>query len=271
MKTIIVATDFSPASFNASAYAADMANAIKADLLLFHVYNAPVIYAEIPVVVNPPEPPEESVKKMNELKRRLSSRISSEVIIQAEIMKGDFYHELDKLCGRIMPYAVVMGSQGSTGAKRFFLGSNAVYTAKHLPWPVITVPPDVSFTSIKKIGLACDFENVVDTIPVDEINRLVKDFQASLHILNTGKGKEFKPEMIQESAFLQEMILTLEPTYHFIRHENTDEGIMDFAEENHIDLLLVIPKRHGMINSLLNRSHSKQLVLHSHIPVMAIH
>jgi hypothetical protein len=38
MKTIILATDFSPAALNAANYAADLASSIKGDLLLLHSY-----------------------------------------------------------------------------------------------------------------------------------------------------------------------------------------------------------------------------------------
>jgi nucleotide-binding universal stress UspA family protein len=50
-----------------------------------------------------------------------------------------------------------------------------------------------------------------------------------------------------------------------------DKGIIDFAEGNELDMLIVLPKRHGLIDSLMHRSHTKQLVLHSHVPVMALH
>ena len=63
---------------------------------------------------------------------------------------------------------------------------------------------------------------------------------------------------------------SLKPSYHFITNDNTDEGIMDFAEKNSIDLLLVLPKRHSLLDKLISKSHTRQLVLHSHVPVMAI-
>ena len=44
MKTILVATDFSSVALNATNYAADMALAINADILLLHVYQIPVSY-----------------------------------------------------------------------------------------------------------------------------------------------------------------------------------------------------------------------------------
>jgi len=45
MKTIVVATDFSAVALNAANYAVDMALAIKADILLLHVYQIPVSYS----------------------------------------------------------------------------------------------------------------------------------------------------------------------------------------------------------------------------------
>ena len=42
MKTIIVATDFSTAALNAAEYAADMALAIQADILLLHISEIPI-------------------------------------------------------------------------------------------------------------------------------------------------------------------------------------------------------------------------------------
>ncbi|MGZ8518360.1 MAG: universal stress protein, partial [Chitinophagaceae bacterium] len=110
-----------------------------------------------------------------------------------------------------------------------------------------------------------------DTIPVNEVKTLVEDFSAELHILNTGKKKEFEPELVFESGMLQEMLGSLKPEYHFITSDNTDDAILDFAEKNKIDLLVVLPKRHGLFDRLVHKSHTSKFVLHSHVPVMALH
>jgi nucleotide-binding universal stress UspA family protein len=136
---------------------------------------------------------------------------------------------------------------------------------------MITVPTDASFHTIRNIGFACDFNEVIATTPVDEIKQLVKDFNAKLHILNTAKLNSFEPEVVFQSGMLQEMLESLQPSYHFIASEEMEEGILHFANENQIDLLIVLPKRHGLIEKLIHRSHTKQLVLHSHVPVMALH
>lgn len=271
MKTIIVATDFSPAANNAAHYAAEMAAAINAKLLLLHVYQVPVVYLELPVVLTEVEMIAAADEKIIQLKNELDISTGHVLNFETEIRTGVFFQELKDVCEKLQPYTVIMGCQGTTAAERIFFGSHAVYAMKHLDWPLITVPAGVRFNAIKKIGLACDFAKVVDTIPVHEIEILVNDFNAALHVLNTGKQTVFNPDIVFQSGLLQQMLVTLNPTYHFTTNPDTDEGIMDFAERNHLDLLLVLPKRHGFTEKLLHKSHTKQLVLHSHVPVMALH
>jgi nucleotide-binding universal stress UspA family protein len=271
MKTILVATDFSPAATNAANYAAEMALAINADILLLHVYQIPVGYLEVPIAVSLEDMGKGAEKQINDLKEQLIKKTNNKLHIATEVRMGSFFKELKNVCESIIPYTVVMGSQGTTATEHLFFGSNTVHAMKHLAWPVITVPVGLIFSAIKKIGIACDFEKVVDTIPVDEIKMLIHDFKAELHIINTGSKKEFKPEVVFESGLVQEMLGELKPNYHFITNENTDLGIIDFAEKDHIDLLIVFPKRHSLIDKIMHKSHTKQLVLHTYVPVMALH
>lgn len=271
MKTILVATDFSPAALNAANYAADMALAINANMLLLHVYQITVIYPEVPIAVTEEDMRQDVEKDILQLKKELTRKTSDKLNIETEVRMGVFFPELKTVCERIKPYTVVMGSQGSTAAKRLFFGGHTVYAMTHLMWPLITVPTEATFSSVKKIGLACDFDKVVDSTPIDEIKMLVNDFNAELYVLNTGKQEVFDSEIVFESGLLEEMLAPVKPHYNFITSADTDEGIMDFAEKNQIDLLVVLPKRHGLMDKLIHKSHTKQLVLQSHVPVMALH
>lgn len=271
MKTILIATDFSPAALNAANYAADMALVINAGLVLFHSYQVPVTYAEVPVAVNMTDLVTDAETRLSRIKAELNQRTGNKINIDTVIKEGAFFYELKTVCETIKPYAVVMGSQGTSATERFLFGGHTVHAMQYLDWPLITVPAEAHFSAVKKIGFACDFDKVVESTPVEEIKMLVNDFNASLHVLNTGKRTEYNPDTVFESGLLQEMIGSLNPQYHFITAGNTDEGIMDFVEKNNIDLLLVLPKRRGMLKRMLHRSITKQFVLHSHVPVMAVH
>lgn len=271
MKTILVPTDFSATARNAAQYAAEMAIAINANVLLLHVYGLPVVYTEMPVAANDAALVRAHEKALASLRTSLLETTSNRVNIEIELRMGTFFTELKTMCEFYKPYTVVMGSQGSSEMERILFGSHTIYAMKHLMTPLITVPAGVVFSSLKKIGLACDFDKVVDTTPIDEIKMLVTDFNAELHLLNTGEAEVFDPALVYEFGLLRQMLETLQPHFHYISNKNTDQAIIDFAENNQLDLLVIMPKRHGLLDKLVHKSHTKQLVLHSHVPVMALH
>jgi hypothetical protein len=132
------------------------------------------------------------------------------------------------------------------------------------------VPPEVKFSSIKKIAFACDFDKT-NSVPLDEIKILAEEFHSELHIINIGKDHGHHPMVNLKAGWLKVGLDPVKPTYHFIDDLNTEEAIMSFAEANKIDLLIVLPKNRGLLDRLLFLSTSKQLVLHCHVPVMALH
>lgn len=274
MKTIIVPTDFSPVSLNAVNFAADMALAIDASMLLFHVYNIPVSYSDVPVVlVSVEEMKKSSETQLEDLKQKILHVTSGKIKVYAESKMGNTVDELEELCKRIQPFAVVMGAKGKTGLEKVVFGSTTLTAIRHLTWPVICVPPGREYgKGIKKIGFACDFRQVVETTPVQFIKQMVREFKAELHILNVDyKEKHFRPDTPEQSFLLHNMLEELKPEYHFINHADIEDGINEFAETNNLDLVITIPKKHKLLEGIFKHSSTKDLVFHSHVPVMCVH
>jgi hypothetical protein len=67
------------------------------------------------------------------------------------------------------------------------------------------------------------------------------------------------------------MLEDLHPVYDYIEHPDVVEGIHQFAETKGFDLLLTIPKKHKLLSGLFEKSHTRELVFHSHIPIMCLH
>ncbi|MES1214790.1 MAG: universal stress protein [Bacteroidota bacterium] len=274
MKTIIIPTDFSPNATNALHYGVDMAQAINASILLLHVYQVPVTVADVPVVlVSVEEMQKNAEERLAALKREVEHISFGKLKIYTEAHLGSVADELETLCNKIKPFAVVMGTLGVSAAERVFFGSTALTAIRHLTWPVITVPPGKRFADgIKKIGFACDFRDVVKTTPTHFIIEMVKEFNAELHVLNVDyKERHFTPDTPEESLMLHTMLEGANPSYHFIQHKDIEDGINEFTEKNNIDLLIAIPKKHKLLEGIFKPSSTKQLVIHSHVPVMCIH
>ncbi len=271
MKTIILATDYSSAASNAANYAADMAVTLKAGLLLLNVPIFPLMYSDMPPLNLPGEIMENAQGTLNELRRQLEKKTSGKIRIETQVQMGSFFTELKTVCESVRPFAVVMGSQGTTSAERLFFGSNTVFAMEHLMWPIIAIPQKAKFSGIKRIVLACDFKKVVNTTPVNEIEELVKSLDAKFYVINIGASKEHGPEMVFQSGLLQSMLENLQPEYHFVTGWDIDQGVLDFCENNNINMIIMIHKRHSLLDKLLQKSHTKELILHSYLPVMALH
>jgi hypothetical protein len=83
--------------------------------------------------------------------------------------------------------------------------------------------------------------------------------------------KHFSGDTTIESAELHEMLNHLHPSYHYINSVDVEEGINAFSDANHIDLLITVPKKHSFWDNIFRKSHSDDLVLHSHLPIIALH
>jgi len=208
MKTIIVPTDFSAISNNAIDYAVDLAKATGSSILVFHAYQVPVSMTDVPIVLLSVEDLQKNNEgKMDDLKRSLQQRAGESIKIYAETKLGDTVDELEDVCAKVKPFAVVMGTKGATGMERVLFGSTTLTTIRHLSWPVIVVPPGKKYSMIKKIGFACDFREVVNSTPTHFIKDFVKEFNAELHVLNVDyKSSHFKPGTPEESVLLHTML-----------------------------------------------------------------
>lgn len=275
MKTIIVPTDFSPVSINAANFAANMAIAINANILLFNVYNIPVAFSsEVPLMlISVDELKQTCESQLEELKTKILHFASGKIKVTTESRMGNIVDELEELCTHIQPFAVVMGAKGKTGVEKLVFGSTTLTAIRHLTWPVVSVPQGKEYgKGIKKIGFACDFRQVVEITPVQFIKQMVKEFNAELHILNVDyKEKHFRPETPEQSFLLHNLLKDINPNYHFINNADIEDGINDFAETNNLDLVIAIPRKHRMLEGIFKPSSTRQLVFQSHIPVMCVH
>ncbi len=265
MKTIIAPTDFSAVAENACLYAAKLAADIKAELMLLHTMELPLAVAEYPVTDNLFDEAEIE-KELESLKSKLSCETNDKVNIRTKNILGTPDHEIKELCTEIKPFAVVMGTHTTTLLDRFFLGSTTAYSARHLRYPVIIVPHNVQYTSIKKIALASDLQDIYE-VPAREIEIIAKLFNADFEVFYAAKNEKDIGRNSVGSLLLDHRLLNLKPQFHFVQNEDILMGVMALAKQHNTDLLMIIPKKHGPFH----KSQAKDFVFYSDIPVMALH
>lgn len=273
MKTIIIPTDFSAVATNALHYGLELAKATQSSVLLFHAYQVPISYSDVPLVLVSVEELQKGAEdRMAKLKEEVDHITSGMVDVRTDTRLGNTVDELEILCKEVNPLALVMGTKGVSGIERVIFGSTTLTVIRHLSYPVICVPPGKNFgTGIHKIGLACDFRDVEHT-PTEQIHEFVSKFDAELHVLNVDhENKKFNAASPDQMKLFNELFGDLSPEYHFIENEDVEDGINDFAEKNNLDLVITIPRKHKLLEGLFKPGSTKQLVFEAHVPVMCVH
>lgn len=268
MKTIIIATDFSNAAINAANYGVKLAEALDAEILLVNIFEVLPNYGEFTFDVNVDNLTKEVDIEIEQLKNELSKNTT--VNIKTSIRLGVFVNELTTLCNETNPYFVILGSQGKTAAERFFLGSHVLKAIHSISFPILAIPPKVIFKEIYRIGIAYDFDTEIDQVLIEQIKRTAGDFNAGIHILNFENKNAFDAEYVLKSNNLERSLKPFEIKYHFVASDTINKSIIDFVDNNYINLLVIMPKEHSFIEKIFTSSHSKELVLHSHVPILSL-
>ncbi|MCB0698719.1 MAG: universal stress protein [Chitinophagales bacterium] len=271
MPYLVTATDFSEIANNAIDYACNMANDQKISLTIVHSYTVPVAFHDNPMPVIPMEESKQiAEEQMSKLAEELSSKYPG-LEINSELAYGDITDHLKDMTKEAKPLAVVIGNSVSEN-EGFWLGGNLLTVLKSLHCPVIAIPPGYQYKKPTSICFACDYHNIKSTLPAEEVIQLTNRTGASFHVLNIDhENKGFEANTPFESTELHSMLKCLNPSYHYVDNEDTDEGIQQFVSENNMDWLMVMPHKHNFFEGLFHKSHTKQIVKHAKVPLVAIH
>lgn len=272
MKTLLAPIDFSAVSINAATYAARLAQHLGAELELLHVLDVPVVYGEIPVSGGSYDNLMQHAKtELRDLAHKLSAPYDGELSIHWVIKTGAPLYEIMQYAHQQQPWMVVMATRGLGQVERFLLGSTTLSTVKECDVPVLVIPEGHTFTAPHKIGLASDLDNVVERTPEPFIHELLQALQAELHIVhNNANYHEYEPEVMQESLLLDTMFSRDKHRFHFMHEELTEEAIIQYAETEQLDWLMVMPRKHGFFDDLFGHQHTRTFVLHSSLPVLVL-
>jgi nicotinamide riboside kinase len=67
-----------------------------------------------------------------------------------------------------------------------------------------------------------------------------------------------------------ELFKSLDPEFVFEEKDNLTEAIDQFIEDYKVDMMLVIPKKYGWLESLFRTSHTTRLAFHTHLPLLCM-
>ena len=149
MKTILIATDFSPASRNASLYGIDLAKALKAKIILFNAFNGGAFPSSEP--------------KKRKLRYDALMQSDKQLLEEADFLdpeheimevicdEGTAYHSIMDVANEKKVDCIVVGRKGNGSTIKDLFGSTATALTKNSNITVIVVPENAKFERSKAI------------------------------------------------------------------------------------------------------------------------
>ncbi|GGF37611.1 universal stress protein [Echinicola rosea] len=275
MKTILVPYDFSEEAENAFDFAKELAALTQGHLKLLHVIEIPTgqnfnTTGEVGLggdemqqvfMVELVEKRKEQVaaieKKLKDVPYKFSTKITF----------GNPYAGISNEIGEIKADLIVMGSKGTSGLEELLIGSNTEKVVRHAECPVITIKSKTHPSSIKNILFASEFGDENNTF--GQLKKLQETLSAALHLVKINTPNSFensKDSKAKIKNFIAKNQLD-NVTFEIYNSDSEEDGIIQYAEENNIDMIAMATHGRTGFMHLLSGSIAEDVVNHAKRPV----
>jgi nucleotide-binding universal stress UspA family protein len=266
MKTIIAATDFTPSSVNACKYAGLLADKLNCKLVLFNLFEAPVVHSNmglygISYTAQRQESQAKSIKLLDLLKKEFPK-----VKMEFFVTSGSFKEELENFTAHHLVEAAVMGLKAKNKISKFIYGSHGVNLVGKINAPVIIVPESYKDHKISNVILGIDNNEKLYKSSLLDLERFIKQTKASLKPVYVRTEDElFKP--MQSEVLVNKTKLSIKT----IEAKDIEDGIRKYCKSNKVDLVTILSKSHSTFYNLFSESVTKKIAFSTKVPVMSIH
>lgn len=263
MEEIIVGIDFSRGSECAIELGIDIANRMKHDIKLVYV---------IPETTDDDSSKEDTENKIKALISKYSPLLLK-TKMDYTVGSGKVSQELATMAKADNATMVIVGTHGTSGYEKDWIGRNAYKTIEDTECPVITVRENFNFNK--------DLERIV--VPIDSsmetrqkvpmAAKMAKLFNSKIHILGLYTSESIMPMVNkyveQVEKFLQKY--NIEYCTDKMGCENITDATLEYAYNINADLIVIMTEQEKRFSNIMLGSYAQQMIHRSMIPIMTIH
>ncbi|MCW5910990.1 MAG: universal stress protein [Cyclobacteriaceae bacterium] len=270
MKRILVPCDFSDPAVQAFKFAVEIARQSGGEVILLNVIELPVMGDS---VLMPSLSFEEAFikdMKVNAEKNftKMKSKWAADVKLTTLVEYGGTTSSIRDFIEDNKIDLVVMGTQGATGMKEFFIGSNTEKIVRTSPVPVISVKGSTKVSSVKNIV----FPNTLDLDQEDltlKVKALQSFFGATLHVLYVNTPSRFRRdvEVKKEMKAFAKRFMLKDYTLTIFNDFTEEEGLRNFIAEIKGDMVAMATHGRRGLSHLMSGSIAEDAVNHLQGPI----
>jgi nucleotide-binding universal stress UspA family protein len=272
MKKILVPTDFSEHAENALKIAAQLAKKYNGEIYLLHMIELPVDMTN-PVGGTRTSDLPEALYFMKLAKKRFSEVLNSPYLEGLTVHETVQFHQaFDGIMEISKKYNcdfIVMGSQGATGFKEMFVGSNTEKVVRTSEIPVLVVKKDRPNFKIENFVFATNLSPESKNA-LQQAIEFATLMDAKLHLVFVNTANEFQTSVDTDNNLKKYMEGSSFNNYEFHVHNDSsvENGILNFAGKINADLVGMATHGRKGLSHFFNGSISEDLVNHANMPVV---
>ncbi|MCY7355952.1 MAG: universal stress protein [Rudanella sp.] len=262
MKTILLATSLSDNSAWAADYALELAKKLGADLTIVHAYDPDpaggLAYESVDVT---------AMRHLSRLRTRMMKSTKGSVTISVVARPGEPETVIETEIAAQNADLLIMGLAGEDPQKARTQGSLARKLIPRTRVPMLLVPLGAHYQTVQTIVLAVDLSSPVDTLALASAKRFAQLFGATLNIICM--ENEPNEPLHKAAEGICNLLSDLPHTFSFLPGNDLALVLDDYADSHQADLIMLLPKPHNRLESLLMESVTQQVVRQARVPVLA--
>lgn len=275
---ILLPTDFSKNAWHAIQYALYLFESIPCQFYVLHAHQAAP--SGLVSTINKERDTRLFEITLSEVREKLNKIISRLLAINK--VPGHSFEgllESDTLLNAIGRNVVdldidfvFMGTQGASGLKEVFLGSNTVKVLKTIHnCPVMAVPEAFEIGRYTEVLFATDFKHHYKKVELQPLLDLLRISNAHLRVAHINVEETLDEEQKELRKILQGMLSGVEHQFEEIGYyPNVASRIQEWSEETHAGMLAMINSQHGFFSRLVREPVVKRIAFHTEVPFLVL-
>lgn len=270
MKTIVLATDFSPSARLAANFAGQLATDRQANLILLHAYHLwpdnPAKTGDFPLSMKAMH--ESSLTSLQQLADDLHECIGADLPIRCIAQEGHTTSAIRSVTKDEHADLLIMSTVGTAPQSAQLMGSIATGMVAETNVPLL-IPPGITYAGVKNVVLGIDLASAPNAVSFDTALNFARSFGSVTNVLCISDKPDDADTRIQAEHIRH--LLNLQP--HTLTIKTGDEmydTLLTFAHANKADLIMMLPQMRNWLQKLISEGETQRMARLTDIPLLAV-
>ncbi|WP_340202304.1 universal stress protein [Ascidiimonas sp. W6] len=276
MKKVLLPTDFSANAWNAISYALQLLKDEECTFYFLHTYVPPFYRMDYmvggPAFSGLPDAMLDiSLTGLDKTLKDVQEEFPNEKHTFKKIASFNMLSdEVNEVTERENIDFIVMGTQGATGAKQIFLGTNTVFVLRKAKVPVLVIPENYHYKGIKQILFPSDYRTLYKRRELKVLVNLAKSHHASITSLHVTSEGELTEAQKRHREALKDFLEGVECKCKELYKQLMPQAVYDYLSVNDYQMLAMMNRKHSFLERVLLKQNVDDIGFHIDIPFLVL-